>query len=43
MSSELTGIDEARRIAREYADEMGVNESRAEAYAEVWFDTAAPA
>jgi hypothetical protein len=38
MSSELTGIDEARRVAREYAAEMNYNESRAEAYAEVWFD-----
>lgn len=35
MSSELKGIDEARRVAREYADEMGVNESKAEAYAKV--------
>jgi hypothetical protein len=38
MRTELTDIDQARRIAHEYAEKMGVNEARAEAYAEVWFE-----
>nr|WP_057929868.1 hypothetical protein [Burkholderia ambifaria] len=38
MINEVQSIDEAKRIAREYANTEGVNDARAEAYAEVWFD-----
>lgn len=30
---------EAHEIARDYASRKGVNTSRAEAFAEIWFDT----
>lgn len=38
MFNEVKSIEEARRIAREYADTEGLNDARAEACAEVWFD-----
>ncbi|WP_321935361.1 hypothetical protein [Paraburkholderia sp. J8-2] len=38
MSNEVQSIEEARRIAREYAYAEDFNEVRAEAFADVWFD-----
>lgn len=38
MIDEVQSIDEARRIAHEFANTEGVNDVRAEAYADVWFD-----
>ncbi|RZF23432.1 hypothetical protein EVC45_44610 [Paraburkholderia sp. UYCP14C] len=38
MTDEVQDIDQARRIARRFASEEGVNEARAEAYADVWYE-----
>ncbi|MFP3606747.1 hypothetical protein [Paraburkholderia sp. OV446] len=38
MTNEVQDIDQARRIARQFASEQGVNEVRAEAYADVWYE-----
>jgi hypothetical protein len=37
MSSEVQDIEHARRIAQQFASDEGVNEVRAEAYADVWY------
>lgn len=36
--SAVKSIHKATEIARDYAHQQGVNEAKAEAYAEVWFD-----
>jgi hypothetical protein len=38
MTDEVKDIDQARRIARQFACDEGVNETRAEAYADVWYE-----
>lgn len=38
LATTVSSNQEALEIARDYASRKGVNETRAEAYAEVWFD-----